>query len=138
VPFIASKIRIFGLIYGKAMVQSFKIEIWDKDKKVVYSIEQSVDKFPASSPDWVEISIPTIEILDKFYVHIYTGTGQSNGIQIGADDSMPNEHSSVTSLSKSGESSKEIMWPYPLQQWFGDKSKVNWMIRVVGTYLEPK
>jgi len=65
-------------------------------------------------------------------------TCRREGIHIGADDSIKNEHSICTI--RSGNVIKENDWAslYPPNSWYGDKSKVNWMIRVIGTALVPE
>ena len=80
---------------------------------------------------WVDVEIPDIEVTDKFYIHVFTDTGRNEGIHIGADDSVINKHSSVT-VKDDGSYKIVATWPYPTSKWIGDKSKVNWMIRVVG------
>ena len=79
--------------------------------------------------------MPDIEVSDKFYVHVHTGTGIMEGIHIGADDSIVNEHSETTIRTAEGTTRILVDWPYGADWWFGDKSKVNWMIRVVGTVV---
>ena len=95
-------------------------------------------KFPVA-PAWVEFGVPDIEVTDRFYVHIYTDSPWPGpGPYIGADDSITNEHSNTTI--RTGEGAVRIMelWGYQRDWgWFGDKSKVNWMIRVVGTVMVP-
>lgn len=132
-PFAIKKVRIYGILAGTGWQgRDFEVEIWDKDKNVLHNAAYPVTKFlkwPAAK--WVEIEIPDIEVTDKFYVHVYTGTGKQQGIHVGADDSVTNEHSTLTS--RVGQTTKERPWScYPSEQWFARKSKVNWMIRVVG------
>lgn len=78
------------------------------------------------------MEIPNVSVDDKFYVHVYTGTGRLKGIHMGADDSVVNEHSDLTIRTAGDVSKIRVDWPYGVQFWFGGKSKVNWMIRVVG------
>ena len=51
---------------------------------------------------------------------------------MGADDKMNNTHSDLTIRDNGGDSIATI-WPYASSKWFGDKSRVNWMVRVSGT-----
>ena len=135
VPFIIKKVRIYGAIYGSGWEgKDFEVQIWDEDHNVLHSATYPVTKFAAESPAWIEVEIPDIEVSDKFYVHVYTGTGRMQGVHIGADDSVFNSHSNVTV--REGDITKTVeKWPYGPSFWFGDKSKVNWMIRVVGTIM---
>ena len=131
-PFTIRKVLMCGRLYGTGWEdKSFEVEIWDKDYNVLHSATYPVTKF-SESPTWLEVEIPDIQVTDKFYVHVYTGTGIGEGIHMGADDSVTNEHSNVTI--REGDTDKQLdSWPYLPSVWFGDKSKVNWMIRVVGT-----
>ncbi len=138
IPFTIKKVQMHGELSGSGWEgKNFEVEIWDKDRKVLYRATLPVTLFPQyPKHDWAEIEIPDIEVADKFYVHVYTGTGIGEGIHIGADDSISNEHSNVTV--REGETDKQLdYWPYSPSVWFGDKSKVNWMIRVVGTAVLP-
>jgi hypothetical protein len=82
--------------------------------------------------------VPDIKVSDKFYVHVYTGTGRLQGIHLGADDSVVNKHSEMTVRTTEGVSVIRADWPYGAEYWFADKSKVNWMIRVIGTGMMPE
>lgn len=134
-PFTIKKIRIFGVLSGKGWEdRKFDVEILDKDLKVVYSATYPYTKF-TNAPTWVEVEVPDIKVADKFYVHVYTNSPYP-GLHIGADDSVVNEHSDVTTRTAEGTVAILAQWPYSPSIWFGDKSKVNWMIRVVGTFIE--
>jgi hypothetical protein len=136
-PFTIKKVRILGMLFGTTLTPNFDVEILDSDKNIINSVQQPIDVFPSGlgNAEWVNIDIPDVEVNGKFYVHVYTNTGHNQGIHIGWDDSVPNEHSSVSTVSSSGVI-KEASWPYPDVR-MSDQSKVNWMIRVVGTYEEP-
>lgn len=134
-PFALKKVRISGLIAGEPAAENFEVEIWDKDRKAIYNAKYPVTKFPVGRVAWVEVEIPNVEVSGKFYVHIYTGTGRMQGIHVGADDSVTNEHSTVT-IRSGGSTLESTSWGYP--GWLADKSKVNWMIRVVGTSMVPE
>ncbi|MFC2018868.1 hypothetical protein ACFLU4_02785 [Chloroflexota bacterium] len=73
---------------------------------------------------------PTSE--PNFSIHLYKGTGKEQGVHLGADNSVTNEHSTLTFLTEERTSQIRDGWPYQLDPWFSDKSNVNWMIRVVG------
>jgi hypothetical protein len=136
--FTIRKVRAFGIIPGQTSVPEFVCQICSSDKKIVYSIKQPVSKFPTKPdlPRWVDIEIPAIEIGGQFYINLYTGTGGGAGIHLGIDESVINRHSSVTPMAVGGEEISEALWSFPSGLSYGDKAKVNWMIRVVGTYLE--
>jgi hypothetical protein len=138
-PFTIKKVQICGvLLYGSGCEgKNFEVEIWDKDYKVLHSATYPVTKFVVEVATWVEVEIPDIEVTDKFYVHVYTGTGIGEGIHMGADDSIVNEHSETTIRTAEGTDHVLVDWPYTPTLWFGDKSKVNWMIRVVGMGMMP-
>ena len=142
IPFTIKKVQVYGGIYGSGWEgKDFEVEIWGKDHKVLHGATYPVTKFPVAiefkveESAWVDIEIPDIEVTDKFYVHVYTGTGRLQGIHVGADDSVVNEHSDVTVRTAGGTTRILAQWPYLRTLWFGDKSKVNWMIRVVGTVM---
>jgi hypothetical protein len=134
--FVVKRVRIIGAIFGQPSQENFEVEIWDTDKEVIYSAKFPITKF-ADAP--VDIDIPNVEISNKFYVHVFTGTCRLQGIHIGADDSVANEHSTITTRAFGGVKEVES-WEslFPSNVWFADKSKVNWMIRVVGTALVPE
>lgn len=131
IPFTIKKVRICGQLAPEWTAENFEVEIWDKDYGVLHSAAYPVTKFTQSAT-WVELEMPDIEVSDKFYFHVHTGTGIMEGIHIGADDSIVNEHSETTIRTAEGTTRILVDWPYRADLWFGDKSKVNWMIRVVG------
>jgi hypothetical protein len=147
-PFTIQKIRVFGLnLDGGSKGKTFDVQIWDNDQRILYRQAYPVDKFPPGSiqpwPEmklalkWVELEIPSIEVSGKFYVYVWTGAPVFAGIHIGADNSIKNLHS--TAVVPANGSYKEAE-PWPLicpdpTHWWHDKSKVNWMIRVVGTAM---
>jgi len=133
-PFTVKKIRIFGAIYAEGLEgRKFDVEILDKNLKAVYSATYPYTEF-IGSRSWVEVEVLDIEVTDKFYVHVYTDSPYP-GLHIGADDSVVNEHSDVTVRTAEGVTLLDE-WPYG-GFWAEDKSKVNWMIRVVGTGMMP-
>lgn len=134
-PFTISKLRIYGRCVRQPIKKEFEVEIWDKYLNVLYSAKVPVNKFVPEDPQWVELEIPVIEVTDKFYVKIYTGTDVMQGIHIGADDSVVNEHSNIVNQDKQFLEASAWQAGFPMGAWFGDKSKVNWMVRVVGTLM---
>ncbi len=139
-PFTIKTIRIAGGLFATDLEEeTFDLEIWDRNLQVLYSATYPYTEFPAGATAWVEFEVPDIEVADKFYVHIglYTDI-PSPGLHIGADDSIVNEHSDVTIRTEEGVTFRLAAWPYSTDYWFGDKSKVNWMVRVVGTYIAPE
>ncbi len=137
-PFTIKKVWIAGALDSRALKaiegKTFDVEIWDKDQKVLYSATYPYTKFNVDATTWVEVEVPDIEVTDKFYAHIYTDSPWP-GLHIGADDSIVNEHSDTTIRTAEGVATILARWPYMATVWFGDKSKVNWMIRVVGTAM---
>ena len=119
IPFTIDTVRIFGLFYGGHgfIINDIDVQIWDKDKKVIYS---------------TTADIPDIKVDGNFYVHVYTGVTTGQGFRMGADDKM-NTHSDVTIRDAGGRDNLAPTWPYSKARWFGDKSRVNWMVRVSGT-----
>jgi len=140
-PFTIKKVRIAGTLDSRALKaiegKTFDVEIWDKDQKVLYSATYPYTKFTVDATTWVEFEVPDIEVTNKFYAHIYTDSPWP-GLHIGADDSVVNEHSDTTIRTAEGVASILAKWPYDASLWFGDKSKVNWMIRVIGTGMIPE
>lgn len=136
-PFTIKKIRIAGLLAGEGTESlNFDLQILDKDLKVLYSATYPYSKFTRNATTWIEFELPDTKVADKFYVHVYTLSPRF-GLHIGADNSVPNEHSNVTVRTTEGIVQIVVQWPYSASVWFGDKSKVNWMIRVVGTAMLP-
>lgn len=135
-PYIVKKVGIGGALYGTGWQdKNFIVEIWDKNYKSIYTADYPLTKFKLDDPSLVALDIPDIEVNGDFYVHIYSGTGRNSGLHIGADDSVPNEHSDVT-IKKDGGYEIANKWPYPASKWIGDKRQVNWLISVTGTYTE--
>jgi len=139
-PFIIKKVRIAGMLSSRASSikgKTFDVEIWDKSQKVLYSATYPYTKFTVDAATWMEFEVPDIEVTDKFYAHIYTDSPWP-GLHIGTDDSIVNEHSDTTIRTAAGTAQILAQWPYYGHgNWFEDKSKVNWMIRVVGTAMAP-
>jgi hypothetical protein len=141
-PFTIKKVQIAGLLSSYATGlegKTFDVEILDKDLKVLHSATYPYTKFSFSpATTWVEFEVPDIEVTDKFYAHIYTDSPYP-GLHIGADDSVVNEHSACTTRTAEGVITILAGWPYyDGDLWFTDPSKVNWMIRVIGTCLMPE
>ncbi|MDD5313304.1 MAG: CARDB domain-containing protein [Dehalococcoidia bacterium] len=142
--FTLKKIRICGGIYGVGWERkSFELYILDKNKNILLNYTYPVDKFPVRGafpyqpPVWVDFDMPSMKMTDSFYVYLYTNMKRHYGIQIGVDDSIVNEHSSL-GAGKPPEIVKVSMGNlYPRNIWYSDETRVNWMIRVVGAMLEP-
>jgi hypothetical protein len=152
-PFALQKIRLFGSSSSSASAgRIFEVEIWDKDRKILWKDVYSVTKFPVanSAPggealaigaSWVELEVPNIRVQDRFYIHMWNGP-KSGGIHLGLDDSVKNEHSAITmrttgvtkEIERWGESNFCLCWI--VVGW--PKSKTNCMIRVVGTVMVPE
>jgi len=135
-PFTITKVRMAGTLSGSgSKSKQFSVAIWNKDYQTLHVETYPVTLFPVWKPAWVEVEIPDIEVTDKFYVHVYTGTKRMEGIHISADASVVNEHSDLTVRTAEGVYKIRKTWPFSSSLWVGDKSKVNWKIRVVGTVM---
>jgi len=141
-PFSIDKISVFALVYGSPgyHIVNSDLQIWDADHKVLYTAPFSGDDFPLrtrlganidSSGAWVDFDVPDVEVNGDFYVNIYTGIPTGQGLRVGAVD-MPNTRSDTSIRSDNGVDYLAPDWPYSPASWFGDKSRVNWMIRVSG------
>lgn len=146
-PFKIKSVRIMGNLYGSGWEgKQFEIAIVDKDRKILHSAAYAVTKFELEKPKWVDLNIPNIEVTDKFYVYVFTASGGGQGIYIGADDSVANTHSEITTgktiseltTSAKAQAFSPIEWIFYKNTWFGDQSKVNWMIRIVGIGTVPE
>jgi len=151
IPFTVQKIRLFG---SRSLESgTFEIEIWDKDRKVLYKEAYPRTKFPEGKslptkevlPEggaWVELEVPKIEVADKFYVHMWNGPTSFGGIHLGADFSAKNEHSAITARTAEVTKVVESWTPgnfclcWSVVDWA--QSRTNWMIRVVGTTMVPE
>jgi hypothetical protein len=144
-PFRISKVRICGGIYGQGWDgRTFDLYILDSDmKSVLYDQTYAIAKFPVRGtfpympPLWVDFDIPPFNIDGKFYVYLYTSTGEHKGVHVGVDDSVFNDHSQ---LAQGKPPYLGIISPgniYPPTIWYSDGAKDNWMIRADGTSLVP-
>ncbi len=142
IPFTINKISIFALIYGSPgyHVTGSDLQIWDADQKVLYSSPFSGDEFPLrtrlganidSTGDWVDFEVPDVAVDSAFYVHLYTGIPAGQGLRMGAVD-MPNTHSDTSIRGDDGADYLATDWSYSPAYWYGDKNRVNWMIRASG------
>jgi len=138
IPFTIRKIRLFGSLRGFSQ-GSFEVEIWDKNRRLLHKEVYPDTKFRLDTAIWVDVEMPNIEVSDKFYVHVWKGPSLIGGMHLGVDESVKNEHSTVTvrttGITKEVESWKQ---DYFCPCWFKDKSKANWMIRVVGRSVVPE
>ena len=123
--FTINKVKIYGSLYGEiSPVQKFQLQIWDKDKKIIYDNTYPYTTF-SPTPAWVGVDVGNVRVSGDFYVHVCINSTEKSGIQIFYDSSVVNEHSEVTKNWEIAEN-----W-YPEQP----KEKVNWMIRVDGTII---
>jgi hypothetical protein len=148
-PFSISKVRVFGLVYGSPGfdIGNSDLQICDKDNKVLYTTAFSGDKFPLrrrlgdnidSTGAWADIDIPDVKVEGNFYIHIYTGIPSGQGFRMGAASNVINTRSDVTVRGDDGVDNLAPKWPYSVAPWFGDKSRVNWMVRVTGNAMVPQ
>jgi len=136
-PFTIKKVRICAGLFGSGWEgRDFEVEIWDKDYKILHSAAYPLTEFAVGGATWVTVETPDIEVSDKFYVHVYTGTARGAGLSLGTDNSVVNTHSEITIRTAEGVTKIRAEWGYMGSgelSWIADKSKVNFMIRVVGT-----
>jgi hypothetical protein len=148
-PFTINRVRMLGLVYGSPgfHVMDSDLQIWDKNKKVLHSQPFIADSFPlvtrlggntGATAAWVDIDIPNIEVNGDFYIHIYTGIPTGQGFRLGADGNVVNTHSDVTVRDGTGVDNLAPDWPYRPVYWYGDKSRVNWMVTVAGNAMVPQ
>lgn len=146
--FILSQVRIFGLLFGGRgfIVRDVEVQIWDKDRNVLHTSTFPGKKFPLITyigtnfeklGAWADEYVPDIKVTGNFFVHVHTGIETGEGFRMGADDSIPNTHSDLTIRDATGIDTIPDTWPYNISAWYGDKSKVNWMVRVSGKALVP-
>lgn len=147
-PFSITKVRVFGLVYGSPGydIGNSDLQICDKDNKVIYSMAFPGDEFPLrrrlgdnidSTGGWADIDIPDVKVQGKFSIHIYTGITTGQGFRMGAASNSINTQSDVTVRDDNGVDNIAPKWPYSVAPWFGDRSRVNWMVRVVGNTMVP-
>jgi len=148
-PFSISKVAVFGLVYGSPgfNIGDSQLQICDKDNRVLYTAAFPGDKFPLrtrlgsnidSTGGWADMEIPDVKVEGDFYVHIYTGIPTGQGFRMGAASNVVNNHSDVTVRDDKGVDNLASGWPYSIAPWFGDKSRVNWMVRVSGNAMVPQ
>lgn len=146
--FTVNNIRIFGLLFGGRgfSVRDIEVQIWDKDRKVLFTTSFPGKKFPLityistnfeSLGDWVDVYVPDVKVTGDFFVNVYAGLDTGQGFRMGTDDSVANTHSDLTIRDATGIDSTPGAWPYTISSWYGDKSKVTWMVRVQGKALVP-
>jgi hypothetical protein len=148
--FVINNIRMMGFVYGGkgVMIRDIDVQVWDNNMKLLHSEVLDVKKFPQlsfllsndleSKGGWVDLYVPDIKVDGNFYVHIYTGVTTGQGFRMGVDSSVVNTHSDITIRDEKGLDVPVAIWPYPAAKWYGDKSKVNWMVRVSGNAMMPE
>jgi len=145
-PFTIKKVRALGAIYtmdSDISSKNFDIEILDKDMKSIskntfplnkFAKQSYSGKFVSEQLAWVDLEMPDVKVNDIFYVfvnQINPSYGGLSGIYLGYDNYSTNEHSNAAL--RDGDNIKSN-WPYPKNSDIYDKAKVNWMVRVVGSY----
>ncbi|MHB8085656.1 MAG: CARDB domain-containing protein [Dehalococcoidia bacterium] len=146
--FTINTVRINGLIYGGHgfQIKDLELQILDKDKKVLFRQIYPGNQFPvltfltsnyAVQGAWVDMDVPDVNVQGNFYVHIYTGTNEGQGFRLGVSDRLGNTQSDLTIRDLKGIDNTSASWPYAIANWFGDKSRVNWLVHVKGTAMVP-
>ncbi len=87
---------------------------------------------------WVDLDVPDVNVQGNFFINIYTGDTSAQGFRMGTSDSLGNTHSDLTIRDSQGIDSTSTGWPYGISNWFGDKSRVNWLIHIEGTGMVPE
>jgi len=143
-PFILKKVSVCAGIYGVAWEgKTFDLYILDSFYTPLFSRTYAIARipvkgaFPYREPSWVDFDIPPFNIENDFLVYLFTGTGKHKGIHVGVDDSVPNEHSDLASGRPPNLAPISIDTFYGSGFWYGDRSKVNWMIRATGSARMP-
>jgi hypothetical protein len=143
VPMIIKQVSIAAMFSPKAdkspVNNSFDLEILDKGLKPIYGATYPYNQFSSSAVNWVTFSIPDVQVDGQFYVIVYSKS-PLYALYMGADDSTLNEHSDLASRDAAGNIQIASQWLIGAgrQNWFADKSKVNWMIRVTGVAQVPE
>ncbi len=139
VPFTVKNISINALFSSKAEKgvenNQFDVQILDKDLKVLHTSTFPFSRFPGSAT-WVDFDVPGVKVSGRFYILLYTKSPRY-GIHVGVDDKVTNEHSDVAIRDSQGRLII-VPWPYSTQFWYGERSKVNWMVRVTGNANLPE
>jgi hypothetical protein len=142
--FVLKKVSVCAGIYGVAWEgKTFDLYVLDTFNTPLFSQTYAIAKipvkgaFPYREPSWVDFDIPPFNIENDFLVYFFTGTGMHKGIQVGVDDSVPNEHSDLASGRPPNIAPVSIDAFYNSTFWYSDRSKVNWMIRVSGLARMP-
>jgi hypothetical protein len=126
-PFIIKKVKIYGNLFGLSEWyenNEFTLEIWDKGKKIIWTVSYPHTAKFTLDAQWVEIEVPNLVVYGRVYVHFFTCSRPDGGITIGYDSSIPNVHSELTED-----------WEVPPDRWkyfVTPKELYNWMIRVTG------
>lgn len=144
-PFQLSKIQICGGTYGVGWEgKSFELWVLDSDmQSVIFNQSYTIDKFPVRGaypyqpPVWVDFDINPVSLNDKFFVYLYTSTDENKGVHVGVDDTPLNENSALAQGRPPYVTIIPLKNLYFSTIWYSDISKVNWMIRAVGTSLIP-
>lgn len=143
-PLTIKKIRVAAAIYSLSPgweKMTFDLQILDKTLKVLYTSTYPITKFPLNAVvnTWTEFEVPNIQVTEKFYVDVLVSypAGLSTTPLVGADDSVPNQHSNFAFRATDG-AIHITQWVYSGSEWWADKNQVNWMIRVVGTGMMPE
>ena len=136
-------IRICGARYDDT-TREFDVELWDENLKTLYTASYDyTDFFPESTPldysdlKWVTIDVPNIEVINNFYVVIFTYGGPwswykgayelpalKGGIVIGRDFDTKSGNSFVVNKFPNN---TIVDWPTN----FNIQEDTDWMIRVV-------
>jgi hypothetical protein len=142
--FVLEKINICGGIYGSGWHgKSFEIFVLDKSMEKVTSLVTPITVFPQleqrlmQMPVWREFEMDSIRLPEKFYVYVYTNAPRLQGLHLGVDKGTVNQHSDVAAGLPPDLTLVDMAKLYP-GQWSADRSKVNWMVRVIGTIRTPE
>ncbi len=142
--FQLKRIRICGGIYGAGWHgQNFEIFVLDSNRNTIFSQVLPITLFPQREhrlyqlPVWREVEVVPTNLSEKFYIYVYTDAPRLQGLHIGVDNSIVNEHCDVGTGTPPNLTIASMANLYP-GLWCADRSKVTWLIQATGTVRTPE
>lgn len=124
IPWSVKIVRVYG---NRNQNGYFSLQIWDENFNILYDKWiNDYSKFP-TSPDWVDIPLPEdVNVSGDFYVFFSTHSASTGGLIVYSDDSSDNKRSFIFPDREEQNQRTEL----------GNHFSGNWMIRVLGDYVE--